>query len=44
MPKTQKISSFTLYITRYSVSLSAVLFRTRLLQYQHVTIGRAGFG
>lgn len=31
MPKTQKISSFTLYITRYSVSLSAVLFETRFI-------------
>lgn len=31
MPKTQKISSFTLYITRYSGSLSAVLFETRFI-------------
>lgn len=29
MPKTQKISSFTLYITRYSHSVNADLFETR---------------
>lgn len=28
MPKTQKISSFTLYISRYYDSVSAVLFET----------------